>query len=194
VKSRDTLVVWALFAVACDGDDKSGKDTDGPDTTGDTGTAPPSNLPQVWINEVMASNTGASPDSWTDETGAFPDWVELYNPNAEAVDLSGWWLTDDRDDPFNWQIPNGVSIGPGVYLVISCDNDEEAGDNHASFSIDGLGGEDIALFGPNLLDNPLVDALEDMTIQLPDVSLARMPDGGPTWSQDDTPTPAASNN
>jgi hypothetical protein len=33
-----------------------------------------------------------------------------------------------------------------------------------------------------------------MTIQLPDVSLARMPDGGPTWQPDETPTPAAANN
>lgn len=191
MNSRNTLLAWALLTAACDGgNDKSGKDTDGGPTTGDTGTTPPTDLPTVHINEVMAQNVA----SWPDESGYYPDWVELWNPNAEAVDLSGWWLTDDRDDPFNWQFPDGITIAAGAYLVIFCDQDDTEGELHAGFHIDALGGEDVAMFGPNVLDNPLVDALEDMTIQSPDVSLARMPDGGPTWAQDDSPTPAAANN
>jgi hypothetical protein len=39
---------------------------------------------QVEINEVMISNKGAVPD----ETGDFPDWVEIYNSTDSALDIS----------------------------------------------------------------------------------------------------------
>jgi hypothetical protein len=189
VNSRDILLVFAALA-ACDGGG-GGKGDDGSPTTGDTGTPPPpGGTDKVWINEVMAMNQG----TWADEDLTYPDWIELWNPNDAAVDLGGWWMSDDVDDPFNWQIPDGVTIAPGAYLVIFADDDEIQGDLHASFHIAGLGGEDVALFGPNVLDNPLVDSVEDMSVQSPDISFARMPDGGPTLTLDDTPTPAASNN
>ena len=189
MKSTSVTFLLLLAALAaCNGDNK-GKNGDGGDIDTDVPTEP-SELPMVWINEVMAQNTS----TWQDEGGNFADWLELWNPNDEAVDLSGWWMSTDVENPFDWQIPDGITIGPGAYLVVFCDKEPLEGDLHATFKLSSLGGEDVALFGPNVLDNPVVDVIEDMTIQIPDVSLARMPDGGPTWSQDDSATPAASNN
>ena len=143
---------------------------------------------KVLVNEVMAQNQ----TSWSDETGSHPDWIELWNPNDEEVDISGWWLSDDLAEPFDWQLPEGVVLAPGEHLIVPCDGDDATdGTLHATFHLDAAGGEDVALFGPNVLDNPVVDAIEDMAPQALDVSLARMNDD--TWAPDPTPTPGAAN-
>ncbi|MGB7329589.1 MAG: CotH kinase family protein, partial [Rubripirellula sp.] len=45
---------------------------------------------EVYINEIMADNDATIEDP--DEAGAFEDWIELYNPGATSVDLSGLYL------------------------------------------------------------------------------------------------------
>ncbi len=179
--------IVGLTLVGCSGSDDGERpgDTDVVDTG-----APSTDLADVLINEFMASNVS----TLSDEAGAFPDWVELFNASAEDADLSGWWLTDDASNPFVWQIPDGISIPAGQTVVVFADNDPEEGDLHASFQLDAQGGEDLALFGPNVLDNPEIDRLEGFGVQQSDVSLARMPDGGASWEADATPTPGASNN
>ena len=62
----------------------------------------------------MNSNTYTIYDS----EGNYPDWVELYNPGTEEIDLSGMYLTDDLSEVDKWQIPGGVSIAGGSYLLI----------------------------------------------------------------------------
>lgn len=184
-----TLGLWA-----CDGGnsgDKGATDQTTPEHTGSTITTgtPGTSLPKVWVNEVMAQNA----TTLQDESGAYPDWFELYNPNDFAVDLEGWWISDDTEDKFKWQIPPGVTIDAGDYLVFFADGDTGDGPLHASFQLGGLKNEDVALYGPNVEDNPLIDAIEDMGIAVPDISIARMPDGGPTWEQDASPTPGGAN-
>jgi hypothetical protein len=34
------------------------------------------------------------------------DMIELHNPNPQAVDVSGWYLTDKRSEPTRWRIPD----------------------------------------------------------------------------------------
>lgn len=185
-RSRWSIAAVASIAAGCTAGDAPDGNSD-TDTVVDTGS--PSGLATVFVNEVMAANTSVL----MDEAGAYPDWVELYNPNDHAVDLSGWWLTDDVTTIFKWIVPDGISIPAAGYLIVFCDSDTAEGDLHASFNLDSAGGEDVGLFGPNVLDNPQVDALEDMQPAVPDVSLARMPDGGATWQIDGGPTPGAAN-
>ena len=33
-----------------------------------------------------------------DEDGDTPDWIEIYNPTSEPVNLSGFGLSDDTED------------------------------------------------------------------------------------------------
>lgn len=185
---KHIVTVMALsLVVACSGE---GKDTGttGSDDPLDTGGPPVASLPNVYINEFMASNTMTHPD----EGGAFPDWLELYNASNVEADLSGWWLTDDNTNIFKWQFPDGVTIPAGGFIVVFCDGDVEEGPLHASFQLDAAG-EDLGLYGPNVLDNPEIDAIDAYGQQLPDISLARSPDGSPTFVADDTPTPGMSN-
>lgn len=62
----------------------------------------------VRINEVESD--GGSPD----------DWIELANPTASALDVSGIVVKDD-DDAHGYAIPAGSSIPAGGYLVIDRD-------------------------------------------------------------------------
>ncbi|MFA7378845.1 MAG: CotH kinase family protein [Bacteroidia bacterium] len=72
----------------------------------DTISQPPI-LPVV-INEInynshIAFNTG--------------DWVELYNPNAQAITLTNWMLRDADPDHL-YSIPAGTVIQPNAYVVL----------------------------------------------------------------------------
>ena len=108
-------------------------------------------------------------------------------------DISGWWITDDLEDIFKWQFPDGTTIEAGGYLVLFADEDQEEGPNHINFQLAADAGEDVGLFGPNVLDNPVIDSIEELLPITTDWSHARQPDGGPLVV-DDTPTPGAANN
>ena len=45
------------------------------------------------------------------------DWIELYNPNQDDIDISGWILKDSNDSN-EFIFPNGTSIDGDDYLVI----------------------------------------------------------------------------
>ncbi|HUR45469.1 MAG TPA: lamin tail domain-containing protein, partial [Candidatus Saccharimonadales bacterium] len=75
----------------------------------------------VIINEWMADNAGPAglPDTLD---GLYQDWFELFNPNTNAVSLSGFYLTDTLSQPTKWQIPAGVSIPANGFLLVWADN------------------------------------------------------------------------
>lgn len=117
------------------------------DTITVTNTGPGALLPVV-INEWMADNAG--PGGFPDPAdGLFQDWLELYNPNESAVDLSGYTLTDDLAQPAQWTIPGGTVIGPRSFLLVWADNDlaqNTPGNGlHAGFQL-SAGGESIGLY------------------------------------------------
>jgi hypothetical protein len=116
-------------------------------TVTNLGTLPPG---PVLINEWMADNSG--PGGFADSVdGLFQDWFELYNPNAVAVNLSGFYLTDTLALPTKWQIPTNTFIPPHGFLLVWADNDtgqnglSPNGDLHAGFAL-SLGGEELGLF------------------------------------------------
>ena len=55
----------------------------------------------VLINEFMAQNTGTLRDEDNDSS----DWIELFNPGTNTVNLAGWFLTDDRANLVKWRFP-----------------------------------------------------------------------------------------
>ncbi|MCI2956737.1 lamin tail domain-containing protein [Agromyces atrinae] len=50
------------------------------------------------------------------------DWVELTNTGSSPVDLSGWWLKDDKDDRV-FALAAGTVLEPGAFLAIDVDVD-----------------------------------------------------------------------
>ena len=70
---------------------------------------------QVVISEAMASNK-----SYLAAQGC-PDWIELSNLGETDVDLTGWRIGDDPEDPNSgFALPQTV-LGPGEYLLIYAD-------------------------------------------------------------------------
>ena len=65
------------------------------------------------INEIMASNASTI----ADEDGDYEDWIELYNFGTEAIELEGYGLSDDYDNPYRWVFPE-VTINPGEYILV----------------------------------------------------------------------------
>ena len=63
-------------------------------------------LGQIQINEVMTSNKGSVPD----ETGDFPDWIEVYNNTDNALDISGFGLADELISAAKWTFPEGSVV------------------------------------------------------------------------------------
>jgi hypothetical protein len=64
-------------------------------------------VPEVRVNELLANT---SPP--------LLDGVELHHPGPGAADIGGWYLSDDRSNPFKYRIPDGTVLPAGGYLWI----------------------------------------------------------------------------
>lgn len=47
------------------------------------------------------------------------EYIELYNPGSSALDVTGWYLTDDRHTPMKFKIPAGSVIPAGGTISFS---------------------------------------------------------------------------
>ena len=77
----------------------------------------------------------------------FSDWLELHNTAPTPVDVSGWSLTDNAANPPKWRFPTNTTIPGYGFLVLLCDDREEANPPagpatylHTSFKLDSDGG------------------------------------------------------
>ena len=94
----------------------------------------------VHIHEALYRNER----SVMDKDGDRSDFVELYNGGETAVDLNGWYLSDDPEKLTKWALPD-VTMAPGEYLLIFLSGkDQREGELHASFSLSA--GETLVLY------------------------------------------------
>ncbi|MEM7396302.1 MAG: lamin tail domain-containing protein, partial [Verrucomicrobiota bacterium] len=105
-------------------------------------------------------------------------------------DLSGYTITDDIDDPFQWTVPAGTVLGAGAFLLIWADGNSvtETNDLHTNFKL-GRGGEELAVFDDNatLIDWVVFGAQEE------DFSEGLFPDGSDALYPMTIPTPGTTN-
>ena len=69
------------------------------------------------------------------------DAIKLFNPNAGAVALGGWFLSDDLASPRKFRIPTGTSIVGGSFLTIDETQFNPMPGVPPSFSFSSLGDE-----------------------------------------------------
>ena len=144
----------------------------------------------VSINEWMAENTSFLLDP---ATSKYDDWFELFNPSATPADLTGYYLTDDLGDPFQYQIPAGYVVPANGFLHVWADDETSANNPndltlHVPFKL-SKDGEAIGLFAP---DGTPIDAVV-FGAQSANVSEGRYPDAGGLRLFLLTPSPAAAN-
>lgn len=139
---------------------------------------------QVRINEIMSSNLNAYEDIMY---AAFPDWIELHNSGTVAIDLSGYFLSDDNTFPVKWAIPPSTLIQPGEYLVFFADDIDTL--NHTNFNLS-------ADSGFISLANNLGLVIDTILYhrQYTNISYGRYPDNSPDLFFFEQSTAGASNN
>jgi hypothetical protein len=136
----------------------------------------------IVINEFQASNVSTIED----EDGDDSDWIELLNLEDVDIDIGGYYLTDNPNDPTKWQIPKPTIIpAKGIVLFWASGKNR---DSHTNFKLD-KDGEDIALFDETLYQ---IDAIQ-FGFQSPDISYGRKEDDPTTWVFFQIPTPYQSN-
>ena len=142
----------------------------------------------VVINEAMASNPGVIPAP----DGQFYDWIELYNPGAETLDLSNWGLSDQSNVAAKWTFGSGTKIEAGGYLLVYCSdldqNDPSAGALHTNFKLKS--GSDTLVLSDST--GKTVDALPLLTITSGH-SLGRESGNTGEWLEFSEPTPGFEN-
>ncbi|NUN09040.1 MAG: lamin tail domain-containing protein [Ignavibacteriaceae bacterium] len=145
-----------------------------PATKGVTNGA--ANTVPVVMNEIFSR--GADPNF---------DFVEIYNPNAMAVDLSGYKIYDGGGNAGTkpkFELPAGTSIPANGYYVIVVDVADPWG-----FGL-GSGGDEVWFenAGGIVIDHQVVPAMPVAT-----TSYCRIPDGSANWVISNTITKGASN-
>lgn len=128
----------------------------------------------LMINEVLANNaTLEEPD------GSRPDWVELYNPSPNTVDLAGMSLTDDVASPRRWIFPNGSLTPAKGFVKVRCDAEAAASATNTGFGLNSSGGAVYLFNRPN--DGGGLQSSATYGLQAADWSIGRVPDGSTNW-------------
>jgi hypothetical protein len=147
--------------------------------------------PRIFINEFLASNVSIDADMV--DFDDYSDWIELYNAAEYDVDIIGYYITDDLNNPYKWQFTESTIIPAAGFLRVWADGyDINPGKtrtrpyrdqnnnliyfttkfHHLNFSL-SRAGESIGLFGP---DSVLIDSLT-YGLQQRDIAMGRQPDG-----------------
>lgn len=141
----------------------------------------------LYINEFMASNASVC----YDENGVYSDWIELYNANDTALDISGFYISDDLTKPMKYAFPEGTTIEAHGCLLVFCSKTETVeGSNeiHAPFGLLTYK-EDVVLSMPT---GAIIDSYS-YSEQTTDVSMARTPDGTGDFVPCSKPSPGFPN-
>lgn len=122
----------------------------------------------IRINELLPFNKTTA----ADQNGQFDDWIELYNLSSSTVDISEYYLSDDKDLRTKWKLPSGTLIRGMGYLIIWADEDTTQSGLHANFKLSSQG-EELSLTSP---DGILRDKVK-YPAQSQELSWSRVPDG-----------------
>lgn len=139
------------------------------------------------LNEIMSSNGSVL----ADEDGDFEDWIEIFNSGDEPINLSGFGLSDDEDEPFKWTFPD-TTIQSGEFMLIWASDKNRASTGselHTNYGV-AAAGEALFLTHP---DGTLSDRSPSYALS-EDISMGRQPDGTGEWFRFDQPTPGSTNN
>ncbi len=102
---------------------------------------PPATIPNVVVNEVLSRPVLPGLDT-----------VEIANPTASSVDISGWFLTDDAGTPMKFRFPPGTVIPAGGFIAVDETQFNPTPGTNNSFAF-GMRGDGVFLFSGNANTN-----------------------------------------
>ncbi|RYD36397.1 MAG: hypothetical protein EOP86_06075 [Verrucomicrobiaceae bacterium] len=142
---------------------------------------------KIRINEVLAVSTPATRP--LDQSRRAQDWIELRNELDQPVNLAGWHLSDDPQEPAKWTFP-AVTIPPQGYLLVFASGlgtTPASGPPHTNFKLSQDGAQ-------VLLSRPDGVTVSDVLLprMYPNVAWGETgTDAGRSWLL--SPTPEAAN-
>jgi hypothetical protein len=136
--------------------------------------APAAEPSPIRFNEVLANSKNND------------DQIELTNDANHKVDISGWFITDNDEQPFKFKIPQGESISAFGFATFS--------QSQLGFGLNGSRGGQLTLIEADRHGQPqrFADHIE-YGGSLPGVSLGPWPNPHSPWAQLAEPTFGATN-
>ena len=99
----------------------------------------------VVINEAESNDSDSVVINEIESNGSDRDWVEIYNNSENDIDISGWYIKDDKADNFSVKLSPGTVLPAKGYFVFEGDSKTDI--KHFDF---GLGKADkIELYDAN---------------------------------------------
>lgn len=152
-------------------------------------------VPQrLYINEFMADNDNVI----ADEAGQYEDWLEIYNPGPDPMNMRDYFLTDDLSEPLEWRFPD-TTLAAEAYLLVWADEDPSQGPLHADFKL-SRDGELIALhkIEDGVQGDPGPEDIDPVDLiffgeQPTDIARGRIFDADLRWGYLTTPSPGETN-
>ena len=83
------------------------------------------------FSEAMSSNS-----KYAEHNGSFCDWIELVNNSDSPIDMSLYWISDNKDIPQKLQLP-AKTLAPGERYMLYCNSG--TGEDEAPFKISSSG-------------------------------------------------------
>jgi hypothetical protein len=99
----------------------------------------------LYISEILVENERGLKDA----DGDRPGWIEIHNGSSARLNLSGWFLTDNKTNLTQWRFPR-VALLPDKDLVVFASGQERTNrppELHTSFRLNPEGGY-LALVNP----------------------------------------------
>lgn len=135
------------------------------------------------INEIQVANI----DQYLDPSFNFGGWVELYNPTATSVSLTGVIVSDNKGNSLTLDSHFGAIPAHG-FKIVWFDHYTAWSPQMVTFKLDADGGT--ITFAKK---DGTVLAQQQYPAAVTRTSYARTTDGGQAWGITDRPTPAATN-
>lgn len=105
----------------------------------------------VYLNEFVAATDNDDPHPYCDSDGSPQDWIEFHNPAASAVDIGGYYLSDNVARLNKWRFPTPTIIPANGFVVVFASNKDRAVSGqqlHTNFRL-AAEGEFLALVQPD---------------------------------------------
>lgn len=66
-------------------------------------------------------------------------WIELYNNTSNIVPLTGFYISNNVNEPYKWSFPDNVAIKPHSYLVVWDEKKKKKNNLHVNFTLSSAG-------------------------------------------------------
>ncbi len=132
----------------------------------------------IRINEVLVAND----KNYQDDYGLHSPWIELFNTSFGTVDLRSCFLTNDKNNPTKYPIPQRdilTRIPPRQHTLFWADGMPNRGTFHVNFTLDPNKENWIGLYDAN--GRTLIDSVTIPAGIPVDHSYAREEDGKEKW-------------